>query len=165
MSRSQSIANLIVIALGIFVVYHSYYSLKLGILITPGAGFLPFLCGLALMVLGVIWRLQTLLFKSPAKAEPAGDPLGAACEVETTRLPGSRLKLWLAFAATVIYAGLFERIGFLLATLVFMLGWQVVVERERWLRAIIITVLCTVGMYSLFRLLLRVELPSNPWLS
>ena len=74
MSRSNSITNLIVIALGIFVAYHSYAVLKLGILISPGAGFLPFLCGIALIVLGVVWRLQGLLRKSrPAwMRRPAG---------------------------------------------------------------------------------------------
>jgi putative tricarboxylic transport membrane protein len=165
MSKSDNAANLAVIALGIFVTYYSYYSLKLGLLITPGAGFLPFLCGLALVALGIIWRLQTILFKSPSQAEPAGDPLAAVCEAEPASRPRSRAKLVLAFAATVVYAVLFERIGFLLATLVFMLGWQAVVERQRWPKAIIITVLCAVAMYALFRWLLHVELPPNPLLS
>jgi hypothetical protein len=165
MSKSQSIANLVTIALGVFVAYHSYFSLKLGILITPGAGFLPFLCGLALIVLGIIWRLQAILFKSPPKAEPAADPLAVACEATPTPLPAQRMKLSLAFATTVVYALLFERIGFFVATLVFMLGWQVVVERQGWLKAIIITALCTLAMYALFRLLLHVELPPNPLLA
>jgi hypothetical protein len=144
------------------VVYHSYYYLKLGILIAPGAGFLPFLCGLALIALAVIWRLQSILIKHRPKAELAGDPLRAAGEAESALQPVSRVKLVLAFATTVVYAVLFERIGFFLATLVFMLTWQVVVERQHWLRAIVITVLCSVAMYSLFRLLLHVELPPNP---
>jgi hypothetical protein len=165
MSKSQSIANLITIALGIFVAYHSYFSLKLGILITPGAGFLPFLCGLALIALGIFWRLQTILFKSPPKAESAADPMASVCEVKPAPLPGSRVKLCLAFVTTLVYAFLFERIGFFLATLLFMLGWQVVVERQRWQKAIIITVLCAVAMYALFRLLLHVALPSNPLLA
>lgn len=165
MSKSESIANLVTIALGLFVVYHSYYSLKLGILISPGAGFLPFLCGLALMVLGIIWRLQAILSKSPAKVERAEDPMAAVCEVEPTALPGSRVKLVLAFATTVAYACLFERIGFFLATVVFMLGWQMVVERQHWLKAIIITVLSAAALYTLFRYLLHVELPANPLLS
>jgi hypothetical protein len=165
MRKSDNVTNLIVIALGIYVVYHSYHSLKLGILISPGAGFLPFLCGIALIVLGLFWRLQTILSKSPSKADHAADPLSAVCEVEPTPLPASRLKLGLAFASTVVYALLFERIGFFVATLVFMLGWQMVVERQRWLRSIIITALCTAAMYTLFSYLLRVELPSNPFLS
>jgi hypothetical protein len=165
MSTSESVANLVTIALGIFVAYHSYYSLKLGILISPGAGFLPFLCGVALMVLGIVWRLQAILSKSAAKVERAEAPMAAVCEAEPTPLPGSRVKLGLAFATTVAYACLFERIGFFLATLVFMLGWQVVVERQRWLKAIIITVLSAAAMYTLFRYLLHVELPSNPLLS
>jgi putative tricarboxylic transport membrane protein len=157
MTRSDSITNLIVIALGLFVAYHSYAVLKLGILISPGAGFLPFLCGIALIVLGVVWRLQGWLFRPGPKA--------SAGEAEAASLPGTRRKLVLAFLTTTAYALLFERIGFLLSTLVFMLGWQMVVERERWLKAVIVTALCAAAMYGLFRYLLRVELPPNPFLA
>lgn len=162
MSKSDSVTNLIVIVLGIFVTYHSYYSLKLGFLISPGAGFLPFLCGVALIALGMVWRLQSILFKPPFRSEPAGDQPAAASQAGPLPSPASRLKLCLAFATTVAYAVLFERIGFFLATLLFMLGWQTLVERQRWLKAIIITVLCTAAMYTLFRYLLHVELPANP---
>jgi hypothetical protein len=165
MSKSDNVTNLVTIALGLFVVYHSYYSLKLGILISPGAGFLPFLCGIALIVLGIFWRLQAILTKSARKVGHAGDPVAAAFEVEPASLPGSRLKLCLAFGTTVAYAYLFERVGFFLSTLLFMLGWQVVVERQRWLKAVVITVLCAAAMYTLFKLLLHIELPSNPWFS
>jgi len=164
MSKSHNITNLIVIALGIFVTFYSYYYLKLGILITPGAGYMPFLCGIALIILGIVWRIQAMIFKSPTRVKHAGEPSETASEVETAPVPGSWVKLFLAFVATVIYASLFERIGFFLSTLVFMLGWQMVVERQRWLKAIIITILCAAGMYALFKLLLRVELP-NPLFS
>jgi hypothetical protein len=46
-----------------------------------------------------------------------------------------------------------------------MLGWQMIVERERWLKAVVITVLCAAAMFALFRYLLHVELPVNPFLS
>jgi putative tricarboxylic transport membrane protein len=164
MSRSDSITSLIVIALGAFVAYHSHAVLKLGILISPGAGFLPFLCGLALIVLGVVWRLQGWLRKPQpiAKAAGTGEAAGAG---QAAPLQGTRTKLVMAFLTTVAYAVLFERIGFLLATLVFMLGWQLVVERERWVKAVIVTAICAAAMYGLFRFLLRVELPSNPFLA
>ncbi|MGE5257483.1 MAG: tripartite tricarboxylate transporter TctB family protein [Hyphomicrobiales bacterium] len=162
MSKSDNVANLVAIGLGIFVVYESYYSLKIGILISPGAGFLPFLCGLALIVLGIVWRLQSILIKPAPPTTQIEDPTGEACEVEPRALPGSRLKMYLAFATTVAYACLFERIGFFVATLVFMLGWQMIVERQHWLKSIIITALCTAAMYTLFRYLLHVELPANP---
>jgi putative tricarboxylic transport membrane protein len=165
MSRAHNVANVVVIALGIFVTFYSYYSLKLGILISPSAGFVPFLCGIALIVLGVVWRAQTMIFKSHARVKPDGEPSAAAGEVRAASLRASRIKLCLAFVTTVVYACLFERIGFLLSTLLFMIGWQMAVERQRWLKAIIITILCAAGMYALFKLLLRVELPSNPLLS
>jgi putative tricarboxylic transport membrane protein len=165
MSKSYNVANLVIIALGIFVTLYSYYYLKLGILITPGAGFLPFLCGMALVVLGIVWRIQTMILKSPARVKLAEEPSTAAGETGPAALRDSRIKLCLAFLATVIYAFLFERIGFFLSTLLFMLGWQVIVERQRWLKAIIITILCAIAMYTLFKSLLHVELPSNPLLS
>jgi putative tricarboxylic transport membrane protein len=165
MSRGENIANLITLALGIFVTYHSFYALKIGILISPGAGFLPFLCGIALIVLGATWRLQSIRSKPARPVEPAGGALTIACEAETSRRPGSRVRLGLAFLSTVAYAFLFERIGFFFATLLFMFGWQMIVERQRWLKATVITILCAAAMHALFRYLLRVELPSNPWLS
>jgi len=165
MSKSHNAANLVIIALGIFVTLYSYSFLKLGILITPGAGFMPFLCGMALIVLGIVWRVQTMILKSPARVKPAEEPSTTAGEASTAEPRASRIKLCLAFVATLIYAILFERIGFFLSTLLFMLGWQMVVERQRWLKAIIITILCAVAMYTLFKSLLHVELPSNPLLS
>ena len=158
MSRSDNITNAIVIALGIFVTYYSYTYLKLGILISPGAGFLPFLCGIALIALGAVWRFQLMVTRRPAE-----DP--AAAEAAPAKSAGSRLKLFLAFLTTVVYAFLFERVGFLLATVVFMLGWQLVVERERWPKALIVTVLSAAALYLLFSTLLHVELPHNPFLS
>jgi len=165
MSRGDNIANLVTIALGIFVTYHSYYSLRIGILISPGAGFLPFLCGVALIALGIFWRIHSFLFKTPRHAVCPQDPAVVAGVAETPALPTPRLKLCLAFVTTLAYAWLFERIGFILSTLVFMLGWQVLVERERWMKSIIITALCAAAMYALFSYLLRVELPSNPLVS
>jgi putative tricarboxylic transport membrane protein len=123
---------------------------------------MPFLCGIALIVLGIFWRIQTMIFKPQARVEDSGVP---SAEVKTAPLRASRVKLCLAFVATVVYASLFERIGFLLSTLLFMLGWQMVVERQRWLKAAIITILCAAAMYTLFKFLLRVELPANPLLS
>jgi hypothetical protein len=86
MSKSHNITNLVVIALGIFVAFHSFHSLKLGILISPGAGFMPFLCGIALIVLGIVWRIQTMILKSPTRAKHAGEPSETACEIKAARL-------------------------------------------------------------------------------
>ena len=162
--RADHVAGAFFVAIGLLVAALSG-DLPVGQLSMPGAGFLPFLCGLALIALGIVWRLQTLLLKSSPHVDHSADPMAAACEAAPVPLPGSRVKLVLALVATLAYAVLFERIGFFLATLVFMLGWQMVVERQGWLKSIIITALCTAAMYTLFRYLLHVELPSNPLLS
>jgi len=128
-------------------------------------GFMPFLCGVALMVLGIFWRIQAFLLKPSRHADRFHDAQVVEGTAETSAGLRPRVKLCLAFVTTLAYAFLFERIGFLLSTLVFMLGWQMLVERERWLKSIIITALCAAAMYTLFRYLLRVELPSNPLFS
>jgi hypothetical protein len=67
MSKSDNVANLVVIALGIFVVYHSYYSLRIGILISPA--WLPPFSGF-FVVLGLFWRLRQS-FNRPRSQTPA----------------------------------------------------------------------------------------------
>lgn len=52
MDKAEKISAVITVAFGIFVMAYSYSTLKLGMLITPGAGFLPFFIGMALIVLG-----------------------------------------------------------------------------------------------------------------
>ena len=61
MQRAEKIASACLVAFGLFVAYYSREYLKLGILISPGAGFFPFWIGVALTALGAVWMLATFL--------------------------------------------------------------------------------------------------------
>jgi putative tricarboxylic transport membrane protein len=59
------------------------------------------------------------------------------------------------------YGWAFEEIGYLTSTLIFMVAWQQVIEHEKWVKTIIISVLGTVSMYALFAYILKVPIPQE----
>ena len=159
-SRAEKSAGALLVAFGVFVAWYSRHYLKLGTMITPGAGFLPFWIGIALTVLGVAWLAKVLLHRPapPDSTEGGGqaDGGGAARDALLDRLlPGILL--------VAVYAWLFERAGYLLSTALFMAGWQKLVERERWPKSAVLAAISAACMYVLFARLLKVFLPSGTW--
>jgi amino acid transporter len=67
----------------------------------------------------------------------------------------------LAVAIMVVYTALMEVLGYSLSTLLFLIVWQRLVEREKWRKTAAITVAGTVVMYILFVYLLQVALPEG----
>ena len=165
MVRAEKVSSLALIVFGLFVAYYSRQYLKLGIMITPGAGFLPYWIGIALAVLGALWFLETFLARTGSGAGGEGSIAGdAAAEVEALR--GRVLSKFLPGVLLVIlYAWLFEKAGYIVSTALFMVGWQKVVEKEGWLKTAVIAVLSAGCMYALFSYLLKVYLPTGTWFS
>lgn len=170
MNRAEKFSALITVAFGIFVTAYSYYSLKLGMMIMPGAGFLPFGIGIALVILGVLWFAQIWFAqKYMRQAEVRVSLTEDACvAVEgapepVDRIAGIPKKMLLGVAVLIVYAALFERTGYFLSTLIFTFAWQKVVEKEKWFKSLLITAIATITMSVLFRYLLNVPLPKAPW--
>jgi hypothetical protein len=64
MGKADQVSSIVLLFLGIFVVFHSY-RFGLGQLFRPGAGFVPFLCGVILSGLSVfIFLREQLTHKS-----------------------------------------------------------------------------------------------------
>ena len=163
MERAERIASVALVASGLFVAYYSKEYLKLGILISPGAGFFPYWIGITLAVLGTLWLLGTFLTRrdaGPTDEECGSGGAGKADESPRHRflfrfLPGVLL--------VVLYGWLFEKAGYFLSTVHFMVGWQKGVERETWLKTAVVALLCAGGMYALFSYLLKGVLPTGTW--
>lgn len=69
---------------------------------------------------------------------------------------------WIAFLATVVYALLFEPLGFVLSTAVFSAVVTALFTRERqWLLAV--PTLVTIALFVFFRVALQVRLPAGPF--
>ncbi len=63
-------------------------------------------------------------------------------------------------AATVVYAFLFDRIGFIISTLLFMLTLMFMVNgRRQWTRSVLVAAGFTFGIWYAFAGLLKVNLP------
>ena len=163
MDRAEKVSSIALIAFGLFVAYYSRQYLKLGMMITPGAGFLPFWIGIALVVLGAIWFFKVLLARTGSGAE--GSDAGDAA-TERQALRGRILTKFLPGVLLVIlYAWLFEKAGYIVSTALFMVGWQKVVEKEGWRKSGVVAALSAGCMYALFSWLLKVFLPTGTWFS
>ena len=163
MDRSERIASVVLVTLGLFVTFYARLYLKIGMMMSPGAGFLPFITGIALTVLGALWFIQTLHSRGAPGTEVQGSiPEGVAEAAEPHRVrilsrfvPGVLL--------VILYAWLLEKAGYILSTTLFMVGWQKVVEKQGWLKTMVIALLSAGGMYTLFSYLLKVFLPTGIW--
>ena len=165
MGRAEKVSSIVLVAFGLFVAFYSRQYLKLGRMITPGAGFLPYWIGIALAVLGAIWFLKTRISRSGSGAGGEESVAGDAA-AETKALRARLLSKFLPGVLLVIlYAWLFEKAGYLVSTALFMFGWQKLVEKEGWLKTAIIAVLSAGCMYALFSYLLKVYLPTGTWFS
>jgi putative tricarboxylic transport membrane protein len=124
-------------------VYYAWHTLKLGSIHIPDSGFLPLLCGVGLAILGIAWLLA--LQWSPAKEDSAGKTLWH--------------KPLLSLLLMIVYGRAMETLGYISSTLIFMIAWQQIVEREKWVKTMIVAVLSTTAMYALFVYLLKVPIP------
>jgi putative tricarboxylic transport membrane protein len=148
--RYERITAIILALGGIVIMFYAWRTLKLGSIHMPDAGLLPFLAGAALTVLGNVWALITLLTVQKDGEHPA--------EKRRWQRPVFSLVLM------VIYAWAMETVGYLTSTLIFMVAWQQIIEREKWFKTMLISLLGTLAMYALFVYLLRVPIPQELFL-
>src|SRR5690242_59199 len=119
------LAQAVLTALGIGVAVESG-SLGLWTRLGPGPGLLPLLLGVLLVVLAVIWAVQTLL-----AARPAGD----APEKEAAE-PLDLPYIAVVIVSLVVLAGLLDLIGFQIAMALFLLLHLRWIGRRGWLLSV-----------------------------
>lgn len=145
MKRYEGIAAIVTSLGGVWIMYYGWHTLKLGSIHVPDAGLLPFLCGVGLAILGIVWFL---ILQSTRGQEKGG--------MEEKRLWHRPL---LSLALMVLYGWAMESAGYISSTLVFVIAWQKVIEKEKWVKTMLIAVLGTIAMYALFVYLLKVPIP------
>jgi len=146
LKKHERMAALFLTLLGLTTASYSLFKLKLGSMQLPAAGFMPFLASLVLVVASFLWLMGSL------GKDPNPQPFWEG---------RAWLKPLLAAATVFGYAFIMGKAGYLLSTLLFMLVWQFVIEREKWLKATIIAVVATAAMWLLFSKLLNVQVPTG----
>jgi putative tricarboxylic transport membrane protein len=143
--KYERVTAVMLAAGGIWIMLYAWRTLKLGSIHTPDAGFLPFLCGAGLAILSIIW-LVILQWTN-----------------ERTNGGTAEKRLWyrpvVSLALMVLYGWAMEFVGYITSTLIFMIAWQQIIEREKWFKTMLISLLGTLAMYALFVYLLKVPVP------
>jgi len=116
----------------------------------PGPGFLPFVSGLILVALSLILLVSRVL-KVPGEADPKVEPL-----------PGGQAlrRILIVLGALCLYVLILEPLGFVLTTFLFMIV-VLRLEPRRWSFIIPVAMGATIFFFLLFKILLRVPLPSG----
>lgn len=84
---------------------------------------------------------------------------GTADEVD---FPSSALRAFLLIGVAAAYAALFEPLGFLIATPLFVLGALAVMGKRNWGGMVVIAVVFAVVTYVIFAQILSVRIPVGP---
>jgi len=143
--KSERIAAIIISLAGMWVMYYAWGTLTLGSIRVPDAGLLPFLCGAGLVILGIVWASILQLAK----------------EKETPAPKGRWHRPIISLILMLIYGWAMETVGYITSTLIFMVAWQQIIERETWIKTLVISVVGTVAMYALFGYFLKVPIPQE----
>lgn len=144
MKKYDRIAAVTLIVLALAAAVYAVVDLQLGTMRHPDAGALPFLASLVVVATAAIWLVE---LRGP---DPEPRPFWEK---------GAWVKPLLAVAFLTLYAATMEPLGYVLSTLLFLALWMFLVERVKWLQALLVTVLGTAGMYILFVILLGVPVP------
>jgi putative tricarboxylic transport membrane protein len=120
--------------------------LPFGRVSAPAAGFFP-------AVLAVLLAITSLL--ACVDALRSEDKSVAQAERLTWK------KLLLTVGSLLVFAFVFERLGYLVATFVFIIFLMRAVEQKSWALAIAVGLSASVGSYLIFGLLLGAPLPAG----
>jgi hypothetical protein len=142
-SRLDRIAALFFLLLGGYVL-RTGWTLEVGTLRKPGAGFQPFALGFFLLVLATVYLVQALRNETATTAP---------------RLLTAWKRPLLAGSGILLYWACLQWFGFVATTFLFLLYWLWILERESWRRVLLVSVSATTGLYVVFTVILRIRLP------
>lgn len=146
MTKQEFFAGVFIMLVGVAAVVYSLFKLNMGNLATPGPGMLPFLSGLGIVVLTLLWLGANL------KNITKGEPLWGNSEWVNPVI---------LVILTIVYTALLEYAGYIISTMLFVFGWQIVIEHRKIASSLLIAGVCTAGLYLVFVTLLRVPLPAG----
>ena len=149
MKRHDRMGGLIWLILGIGIIIGSI-KLNLGNLHKPGPGFMPFLSGSLLGILGLILLIYTTLSKGLWEEEVKDRKI---------KVKGNWKIFLLTLVALFAYVILLEPLGFILATFLFLFSTFKITEQKKWLVPLVFSVSTVILSYILFSVWLKCQFP------
>jgi putative tricarboxylic transport membrane protein len=149
--NNQQAGSVVWLIVGICIILNILFSYRLGSFNSPGAGFMPFLAGLAMCFFAFAALVQATLRQKR----------GAGWEAV---LKGSMWRRSLVvFVALVLYALLLSHLGFVVCTFLFLLVSFRSIKPMKWVWIVPGSILSTLAFYGIFELWLRGNFPKGPW--
>jgi putative tricarboxylic transport membrane protein len=139
---------------GIFFLILSIYvcrvSLKLGLgtLHKPGSGFISFWSGIILGILTIMMLIQNIWLDKADRAEEKKEKIQWRA-------------VFLSLGALFVSILIFERLGYIISTILFVVFLFKCIEKKGWLATILASLLMTFASYYIFKVLLQAELPKG----
>ena len=123
-----------------------------------GPGFFPTICGIAIIVCGVLLFLETL---SQSKKAATDETIKA--EQETKILNPRELKNLLFFLILGVFVLVAcEYLGMLISLFICVVVYLIFQGKEKWWKALLISAGMTVFLYLIFVVFLKVPVPKGP---
>ena len=151
MGRHDRMGGLIWLILGIGIVIGSI-KLNLGNLHKPGPGFMPFLSGALLVILGLILLIYTFISKGSWEEK---------VKLKKIREKGNWKIFLLTLVALFAYAILLEPLGFIFSTFLFLFSTFKITEPKKWLAPFVFSVSTIVLSYFIFSVWLKCQFPKG----
>jgi putative tricarboxylic transport membrane protein len=146
MHRKQQIAALCFLVFSAYLMWDSLKNMQYYTPLGPGTGFFPFWLGALLGVLGIIWLVQ--VSRQSGKEEALFPDRGGLLRI---------LSIVLSLA---MVSALLDLLGFQLTMFLFMAFMLMVLGRQAIWVTLIISLVCSVGVYHLFGRYLDLQLPA-----
>jgi putative tricarboxylic transport membrane protein len=146
MTVQERRSAVVAVIFGAAVFIYTIATLQVGSIHKPGPGMFPAVCGTGIVVVAGLWLAGNL------KRKAVSSPFWT---------DGSWKVPLIAVVLMVIYTSTMEWLGYSLSTLVFLVVWQFLIEREKWIKTLMISVLACLFMYLIFAYLLRVSVPKG----
>lgn len=142
----ERLVNLFLLLVSMFYLIYSLNHYKLGKIRMPKEGFMPMLAGTGAVIVSAILTVQSFLGK------------GDAAHV---RIDISWKRFFLLVIISLLYALLLTRIGYLLASFLFLLAVLRIAGVEGVKKQLLISLIAAVSFYLIFKSALGVMLPAG----
>lgn len=142
----EKIVNLCLLLLSAFYLAYSLTNYKIGTLRQPKEGFLPLIIGVGGVCVSAFLTVQSWLDK------------GDAAQV---RFNISWPRFGLMVAVSLAYALLMDTLGYTLSSFLFLMAVLKLAKVEGWLKITLISLICALAFYFLFKVALGVMLPGG----
>jgi len=158
--REERIASMVMTAFAAIYLVLSFVIIpKSPIKQVVGPDVFPKAVGFLMLLVAILYFIQQVKGYVKEADEKRAAIIGADEKVETKadlRTMGIMIAIMLA------YALLFEPLGYAITTFVSFIAGSFVLDRKHMLRDALIAAIASFGMYFIFTLLLRVQLPAGP---